>query len=88
MKLKGNYQIKQIAGESVAIYCVGDTADLRRAVSLKGSAEILFRQLINGCEKEDLVKSLTDSYDITREEANEDVVSFLKLLGNYNLLDG
>ncbi len=88
MKLKGNYQIKQIAGEPVAIYCQGDTADLRRAVSLKGSAEILFKQLINGCSKEDLVKSLTDNYDITEEEARGDVASFLKLLENYNLLDG
>ena len=88
MKLKGNYQIKEIAGQSVAIYCQGDTADLRRAVSLKGGAEIIFKRLIDGCEKNDLVRCLIENYDISKEIAEKDVESFLKLLVDYNLLDG
>ena len=88
MKLNGNFQIKEIAGQPVAICCQGDTADLRRAVSLKGTAEIIFKKLMDGSDKDDLVKCLTDNYDISVEEAKKDVSSFLKLLGQYNLLDG
>ena len=69
MKLKGNYQIKQVADQKVAIYCTEDTADLRRAVSLTGSAEIICKQLLSGDEKEDLIKCLTENYDISEETA-------------------
>ena len=88
MKLEGNYQIKQIADQKVAIYCTEDTADLRRAVSLSGSAEIIFKQLISGAEKDDLIRSLTENYDVSEETAKKDVTDFLKLLYSYNLLDG
>lgn len=88
MKLIGNYQIKQVADQKVAIYCTEDTADLRRAVSLTGSAEIIFKQLLSGAEKDDLIKCLTDNYDISEETAKKDVTDFLKLLYSYNLLDG
>ena len=88
MKLKGNYQIKQVADQKVAIYCTEDTADLRRAVSLTGSAEIIFKQLLSGAEKEDLIKCLIENYDISEETAKKDVTNFLKLLYSYNLLDG
>ena len=88
MKLKGNYQIKQVADQKVAIYCTEDTADLSRAVSLKGSAEIIFTALMKGADQDDLIKSLTENYDISEKTAKKDVVDFLKLLYSYNLLDG
>lgn len=88
MKLKGNYQIKQIADQKVAVYCTEDTADLRHAVSLSGSAEIIFKELLSGAEKDDLIRRLTENYDISEETAKKDVTDFLKLLYSYNLLDG
>ena len=88
MKLKGSYEIKEIAGEVVAIYCTEDIADLRRAISLKGSAKILFEELQKGAEKKDLIELLTQNYNIKAEDAKSDVESFLRLLLDNNLLEG
>ena len=50
--------------------------------------KIIFKRLIDGCEKNDLVRCLIENYDISKEIAEKDVESFLKLLVDYNLLDG
>lgn len=88
MKLNGNYAIKQIAGETVAIYCFEDTADFRSAVSLKGSAEIMFKALIDGADKAELLKLILQNFDISEEQAKKDIETFLATLLNNNLLDG
>lgn len=88
MKLKNNYVLKQIANETVAIYIDKDTADLRRAVSLNGSAKLIFEALQKGATKEEIVLTLTQAYSLSEEEAKGDAEAFLQLLYNNNLLDG
>lgn len=88
MKLKENFILEQIAGETVALYCLNDVVDFRRAVSLNGSAEVMFKALLKDTSREDLVMLLTDSYDISKEQACEEVNLFLELLHSSNLLDG
>ena len=88
MKLKENFILEQIAGETVAIYCENNTVDFRQAISLKGSAEVMFKALFKDISREDLVILLTDSYDISKEQACEEVNLFLELLRSSNLLDG
>ena len=88
MRLKENFVLEQIAGETVAIYCANDTVDFRRAISLNGSAQIMFKSLLEDTSREKLVVLLMDGYGVSKEKAEEDVDSFLKLLYNNNLLDG
>lgn len=88
MKLKKNFVLKQIAGETVAIYCEDNTVDFRRAISLKGSAEVMFKSLLEDISREDLVALLMKNYDISENQATKDTNSFIKLLCDNNLLDG
>ncbi len=88
MKLKDNFVIKEIGGESVAIYVENDIADFRRAVSLKGSSHIMFKALLGDTSRDELVTLLINSFDVSKKQAEEDVNLFLKLLNDNNLLDG
>ena len=88
MKLKDTFIIRQIGNETVAVCVNKDTADLRRAVSLKGSSKIIFEALINGASEDELAELLVSNYSITKQQAQEDVKSFLQLLSEYNLLEG
>ena len=88
MKLKGDYQIKEISGQPVAIYCHGDTADLRQAISLSGCAKTIFEALLIGSDKEGLIQLLIQNYNISQQEAKKDVEDLLAFLQNNNLLDG
>lgn len=88
MKLKNNFVLKQIADETVAIYVNKDTADLRRAVSLNGSAKEMFEALQNGASKQEIILLLTKNYNISEEQATKDAEAFIGLLYSNNLLDG
>ncbi|MBQ5910416.1 MAG: PqqD family protein [Clostridia bacterium] len=88
MKLKGTYVIKEIAGETVAIRVNNDIADLRGAISLKGSAETMFSALLSGAQKEDIVKLLVETYHVPEEAAKNDTEAFLTTLNSNNLLEG
>ncbi|MBO5852551.1 MAG: PqqD family protein [Clostridia bacterium] len=88
MKLKETFVLKQIGNETVAVYVNKDTADLRHAVSLKGSSKIIFEALMSEVSKDELEAILISNYGITKQQAKEDVASFLQLLKNYNLLEG
>lgn len=88
MRLKNNFVIKEIAGEAVAIHVENDIADFRRAVSLKGSAHIMFKALLDDTSRDELVTLLINSFDVSEKQAEEDVNLFLKLLNDNNLLDG
>ena len=88
MKLKNNYVLKQIDNETIAVHVENGIADLRRAVSLNGSAQIIFEALKSGASKGELVQLLTQTYNTPKEEAKVDVEAFLQLLYNNNLLDG
>ncbi len=88
MKLKNNYVLKQIDNETIAVHVENDTADLRHAVSLNGTAQIIFEALKSGASKEELMQLLTQTYNTSKEDAKADIEAFLQLLYNNNLLDG
>jgi hypothetical protein len=47
----------------------------------------IINQLIEGIEVEQVVKQLTEEYEVARDEALSDVAYFLRVLENYNLVE-
>lgn len=46
----------------------------------------IINKLIEGEEVEEIVKDITDEYEVARDEALSDVEYFLRVLENYNLV--
>lgn len=87
MKIKDGFVIKNIGGDTVAIYAAGSTVDLRSAIVLNSVAELLFRQLQKGTDEKELEELLTTAYDITEDKAKKDVSAFVQLLIEKDLLE-
>jgi len=47
----------------------------------------IINQLIEGQAVEEIVKQLTEDYEVTRDDAVSDVEYFLRVLENYNLVE-
>lgn len=54
---------------------------------LNGSGTLLWRRLVEGCERHDLEVTLAEHYDVTRQQAAADVDAFLADLAANRLLD-
>lgn len=70
MKIKSNYKLREIAGETIVVNQGTVNVNMTRILSLNASAKLLYEQL-SGREftAEDAARLLSDTYGIGEEEA-------------------
>lgn len=86
MKLKKGFVLKEIAGECVVV-SVNSDLDLRGIITLNSTAKTLWLALDKGVDDTcELVKALTDEYDVTEELARASAENFVAKLKELNLL--
>lgn len=80
MKIKDDFYMKEVAGLNVVV-ATGDTAEnMNSMINLNETATFLWRQLENDITKEELIKNLTEEYDVDYERASKSVDNFIKKL--------
>ena len=75
-----NYVLREIAGESVLVSMGEGVADFCGIITLNQSAKILWETLKQGSTREKLAENLKNHFQISDEQAAEDVEKSLKLL--------
>ena len=72
--------MKEVAGLSIVV-ATGDTAeDMNSMINLNETATFLWRQLENETTKEELIKKLTQEYDVDYKRASQSIVNFISKL--------
>lgn len=80
MKIKADFYMKEVAGLNVVV-ATGDTAEnMNSMINLNETAAFLWRQLESYTTKEELIKKLTQEYDVDYERASTSVDNFIKKL--------
>ena len=85
MKLKNGFVLKEIAGECVVV-AVDEALDLNGMITLNATAKTMWLLLAKGADREELIKALTDEYDVSRELAAEAVDRFTSKLEELGFL--
>lgn len=86
MRLVDGLMLREIAGSWVVVPVGERVVQLNYLMSLTESGALLWKELEKGAEVEDLKDILLKEYDVTLEEAEEDIQSFLKVLRDRELL--
>ena len=81
-----NYVLREIAGESVLVSMGEGVADFCGIITLNQSAKILWETLKQGSTKEKLAENLKNHFQISDEQATEDVEKSLRLLEEKGLV--
>ena len=81
MKIKRNYKLREIAGETIVVNQGTANVNMTRILSLNASAKLLYEQL-SGREftAEDAARVLSDTYGIGEEEALLDARKWMDAL--------
>lgn len=87
MKRKGDYILRDIAGDSILIPIGQEVANFNGVITLNESAVYLWEQLKEEKSKEDLVCSLIKEYEIGRELAEKDVDNFIDTIETHNMIE-
>lgn len=73
MKIKEGFELRTICGENVIVATGFKNIDFSKIISLNESAALLWRGLLGrDFEVEDMVKLLTDEYEVDAETARRD----------------
>ena len=87
MKLKGEFILREIMGEIIAIP-VGDTAlGFNGMVCLNPVAYEIWQGLQEGRNRVQLLEEILEKFDVSREEAVADLDEFLSRLREAGLLE-
>jgi hypothetical protein len=81
-----DFVTREIAGETVIVPVKGDVGDLNSIYTLNEIGTLIW-QLIDGKKSvSQIIESIYSAYEVTREEAEEDAVDFLKSLEEAGLI--
>ena len=87
MKLCGEFVVRQVMDNIVAIP-VGQTAlRLNGMILLNNVSKIIWECLEQGTNLESAVKSVTDAFDVSADEARTDILEFCDKLSKLQLLE-
>lgn len=87
MKLRGEFIVRQVVDQTIAIP-VGQTAlALNGMIVLNDVSKVIWNCLEQGTELETIVTALVDAFEVSAGQAREDTLEFLDELRNAQLLD-
>lgn len=87
MKLSGEFVVRQILDDIVAIP-VGQTAlGLNGMILLNDVSKVIWERLDAGADLAGLITAVTDAFEVSPEEAEGDIKEFLSKLQKLQLLD-
>lgn len=80
MKIKGEYILRDIAGETVAVPVGGTVLSSNVLIALNGSGAYLWGLLEQGDTESGLVSAMCGEYDVDSETAKKDISDFCAYL--------
>lgn len=86
MKLSKGFSLRNIAGEYIVVPVGEKNISFQGMITLNTCGGFLWEQLEKECTEEELVMSLMNTYEITREIACADVREFLNQLVKAKIL--
>ncbi len=88
MRIKDGFILREVAGK-VIVVSVGEMAmKFKGMITLNSTAAFLWKKAETEFVKEDLVKALTDEYDVSDEDAKKAVDDFVETLSKQDLIEG
>ena len=80
MKLKYDIAIQEVADKFVAVAKNGKTEEVEKVFTLNETGVIILRALMEGADTSAIVSQLLTEYDVTPQEAETEVNTFIDML--------
>ncbi len=88
MRLKSDYKVRRIAGESVIVRMGEQNVRMTSIISLNPTSEWLWQQLSDQVfDAEKVADLLTSEYEVEREVALVDAAKWIEMLRRANLVE-
>lgn len=87
MKLRGEFVIRQVIDEVLAIP-VGDMAlEFNGMIMLNDVSRVIFECLSDDTSAEEIISAVTEKFDVTADQAGADITEFIDKLREINIIE-
>lgn len=87
MKIKGEYILRDVVGENVLIP-VGETAlEFNGMIIINSTGAFIWKAIVEGSSKEEILKKMAETFEVTAEKAGQDIEEFLELLKDKGFIE-
>lgn len=87
MRMKNDFVLRKISDTTVLVPVGKSAVDFNGMIKLNDTGAYLFNLLQNGADEKTLVEKLVADYEVSREQAENDVSSFIKKLRDAGLIE-
>ena len=88
MKIKSNYKLREIAGETIVVNQGTTNVNMTRIISLNTSARLLYQEFVEkDFTTEDAAKALVNRYGIDEEKALNDARIWVESLQKCGVIE-
>ena len=87
MKLRGEFVVRQVMDNTVAIPVGQMALQFNGMLMLNHVSQVIWSCLEQGADLEQIVTALTEKFEVAAQEARADVLEFLDKLRSLQLLD-
>lgn len=87
MKVSDEFVLRQVADEFLLIPVGAAALRISGMISLTESGYLLYQQLQSGCDRDQLIRVLLETYDVEAAEAAADVDAFLDKMRKLRILE-
>lgn len=87
MKIKEGYMVSTVAGSSIVVPMGENTVNFNGVMTLNETGCFLWRLLEKGAQREELIRAMTDEYEVDEQTAAADIDVFLKKLEDNGLAE-
>ena len=87
MKIKAGFVVREIAGQSVVVALGTANKDFGGMIKLNSTGRLIWDMLSIGAQTEDIVKRITEEYEIDADTARKDAIAFINTLQGAGILE-
>lgn len=86
MKLKQQFVLREIAGDSILIPVGNINDSFQGIMTLNETSVFIWKQLEQEKDKEEILEAILEEYEVSREQAERNLEDFLKALKKIGIL--
>ena len=86
IRIEKEYVLRQIGDDYIIVPVGKSVLSFNGMITVNETGAFLWEQLVEGTNKEELLRTMLETYEVTQEEAERDIDEFLDVLYKNNIL--
>ena len=87
MKIKEGFLLREVAGNTVVVPIGDEAVEFNGVITINETGKFIWELMQDGIEKEELLDKFMNEYNISEEEAKEDIKTFIQILLDNNIAE-